>query len=136
MRRRLFWHAVMLVLLGLIVGGVVPLFRNPRMGLAAHVGIVMSGLFVGLVGALWEDMRLSPGATIATFWSTLVANYVNSAGLVAAAMFGTSGTTPQAGAGFAGLPWQEALVGVLLVGGAIPTFAVCALLLRGLGSRA
>jgi len=136
MRRRLFWHAVLLVLLGLIVGSVVPLFRNPRMGLTAHVGTVMSGLFVGLVAAAWEDVLLSPGVAAATFWSTLVANYVNSAGLVAAAMFGTSGATPQAGAGFVGLPWQEALVDVLLVGGAVPTFAACVLLLRGLGSRA
>ena len=135
MRRRLFWHAILLLLLALVIGGVVPLFRNPRMGLTAHVGTLMSGLFVGLAGALWNDLRLSARATAASFWCTLVANYLNSVGLVVAAVFGTSGMTPIAGAGFAGLPWQEMLADALLIGGAIPTFAVCVLLLRGLGGR-
>lgn len=133
MRRRLFWHAILLVLLGLVIGGVVPLFRNPRMGLTAHVGTVMSGLLVGLVAASWDELFLPPRALAASFWATLVANYLNSIGLVAAAIFGTSGMTPIAGAGHVGLPWQEILVDALLIGGAVPTFVACVLLLRGLG---
>jgi len=69
------------------------------------------------------------------FWLSLVANYLNSVALVFAAIFGTSGMTPIAGAGFAGLLWQEIIVDALLIGGAVPTFVLCALLLRGLSAR-
>ena len=135
MRRRLLWHGVLLFLLGLLVGIAVPAFRNPRMGLTAHVGTVLSGIVLWLAGAAWDELRLSARATAATFWSGLFANYVNAAALVAAAMLGTSRSTPIAGAGFAGTAVQEAMVDALLYGGAVVTFAWCGLLLWAFRGR-
>src|SRR5262245_56951529 len=100
MKRRLLWHGILLFLLGLLIGIAVPVVRNPRMGLSAHVGAVMSGMLVVLVGLLWDELRLGPRAAAATFRLALGANYANAAGLFLAAVFGTSGSTPIAGSGY------------------------------------
>jgi hydroxylaminobenzene mutase len=115
---------------------VVPLVANPRMGLSAHLGGVTAGTFLAVVGLAWTRVRLSPALGRAAFWLALYGSYVSGAGLFAAAVFGTSRSTPLMGAGFAGTPWQENVVEVALVTSAAATLALCALLLRGLGRRA
>ena len=87
--RRLIWHGILLFFLGLCVGMVVQSTRNPRMALSAHVGSVMSGMFLAILGAVWHHVRLENPAAIATFWLALYGMYVSSAGLVLAAIFGT-----------------------------------------------
>ena len=49
--RRLIWHGILLFFLGLCVGMFVQSTRNPRMALSAHVGSVMSGMFLAILGA-------------------------------------------------------------------------------------
>ncbi len=61
--------------LGLLTGAVVPVMTNPRMGVAAHVGGVMSGMFLILVGLLWDQIKLSLRAEKAAFWLFLYASY-------------------------------------------------------------
>jgi hydroxylaminobenzene mutase len=41
---RLFFHGMLLVMVGLVVGLVVPAFANPRMGLSAHTSMLMNGV--------------------------------------------------------------------------------------------
>ena len=133
--RRLIWHGVMLFLLGLLAGAFVPLYANPRLGLSAHLGGVTTGTVLAVVGLIWNRLRLSPAAARAAFWLVLYGTYGSSLGLLLAAMFGTSRSTPIAGAGHVGAPWQEALVDFTLMTSAVAMLMACVLLLRGLGRR-
>jgi len=131
-RRRLLWHGVLIAFLSLAAGGVVPAFVNPRMAVTAHVGGIMTGMLTASFGLIWGDIRLGPAALRTLFSLTVYQGYTQTAGLVLAAAFGTSRTTPLAGAGHVGAPWQEAVVAVLLVTGAVAILACCVLALRGL----
>ena len=131
MRRRLAWHGVLLFFLSLVEGMFVQSMKNPRMALSAHVGGLMSGLFLGVIGAAWDELRLSPRAATATYWLALVGAYGSSAALVLAAMLGTSSATPIAGAGYGASATKEALVTFALTVTAVPMLLCCVLLLRG-----
>jgi hydroxylaminobenzene mutase len=131
--RRLIWHGVMLFLLGLVAGAFVPLYASPRLGLSAHVGGVTTGTFLTVVGLIWDRLRLSAAAGRWAFRLVLYGTYGSSLGLLLAAIFGTSRSTPIAGAGHVGAPWQEALVDVTLTTSALAVLMACLLLLRGLG---
>ena len=131
-RRRLLWHGVLIVLLSLAQGAFVPNFTNPRMAVSAHVGGIMTGMLTASFGLFWADLHLAKGMLRMLFWLTVFQGWSQSVGLVLAAAFGTSGTTPQAGAGYAGAPWQELMVAVLLTTGAIAILVCCGLALWGL----
>lgn len=134
--RRLFWHGVLLVLLGLLAGAVVQSVRNPRMALSAHVGTVMNGTLLVAFGAAWRRVALSPRAAAYALWLLVLGSYATCAGLFLAAVFGTSRSTPLGGAGYSGTPWQEAVVDVGLSAGALAVLLGCALALWGLRSSA
>lgn len=59
--RRLVWHGMFLFLIGLITGLLETRFTNIRMALAAHLEGVMNGTFLVALGAIWAQLRLSPG---------------------------------------------------------------------------
>ena len=131
-RRRLLWHGIAIVFLSLVEGGLVPAFTNPRMAVAAHVGGITTGTLTAVVGLLWGDLRLEQGALRTLFRLTVFQAWTQTAGLVLAAAFGTSRTTPLAGAGFTGAAWEEGVVGILLVTGALAILACCVMVLYGL----
>ncbi len=58
-KRRLSWHGVLLVLLGLFTGVVIPLFTNLRMGLSAQLAGVQNGMLM-LYGLGSRTRRESP----------------------------------------------------------------------------
>jgi hydroxylaminobenzene mutase len=133
--RRLFWHGMVLVLAGLLMGTVVMSVTTPRLGLSAHTSTIMNGLLVIAVGALWAHVRLSPGTGSLAFWLVVDGSYAGCGALFLAGVFGTSRTTPLQGAGHSGTPWQEALVGAGLTVGAAALLAGCVMVLWGLGRR-
>ena len=92
----------------------------------------MSGMFLAILGAVWQHVRLETSAATATFWLALYGMYVSSAGLVLAAVFSTGETTPIAGAGFHAAAWQEAVVRFALTTGAVAALLCCLGLLWGL----
>ncbi len=114
-KRCLFWHGLLIFLFGLLAGAVVPLLTNPRMGVAAHLGGVLSGMFLIVIGLLWEEIRLSALAEKAALWLFLYASHTGWLAQFLAALFGTSRSTPIAGAGYQGAAWQETVVGFLAV---------------------
>lgn len=59
--RRLMWHGMFLFLLGLVTGLLEQRFTNMRMGVWAHLEGVMNGIFLVALGAIWTEVRLSPG---------------------------------------------------------------------------
>jgi hydroxylaminobenzene mutase len=136
LKRRLVWHGVLLFFLSLVEGMFVYSMRNPRMGLTAHVGGITTALFFLGVAAAWDQLRLSLRAATATWWLTVVGGWGSDAGLLLAALLGTSRATPIAGAGYAAPAWQETLVTLMLAGFGVPLFVACLLLLRGFRGRA
>ena len=134
MKRRLFFHGFLLFLLFLVEGMFVQSMRNPRMALSAHVGGLMSGLFLGVLGAAWNELRLSARAETATYWLALVGNYGSSLSLVLAAVLGTRSSTPIAGAGYGASATAEMIVTIALTVFAVPVLVCCVVLLRGLRS--
>jgi hydroxylaminobenzene mutase len=134
-RRDLLWHGFLLVILSLATGLFLQAFTNPRLGLAAHVGGIMNGTLIAVVGAIWGELRLGARTATVLFWATVTSGYANWAGLVFAAAWGTSSTTPLLGAGYHGTLVQEGVVAILLtVGGGVVLFA-CVLVLAGLRPR-
>jgi hydroxylaminobenzene mutase len=131
-RRSLLWHGMFLFLLGLLTGLVEQQFRNPRMGLAAHLEGTMNGIFLVALGAVWMEVRLSPRLKAGAYWSTLYGTYVNWSIATLAAGFGATSLSPITGAGHGALPWQETVVtfGFITVG--IAMIASAVLILWGL----
>jgi (hydroxyamino)benzene mutase len=113
--RRLLWHGVFLLLLGLLTGFLVPALRNPRMGVSAHLEALMNGFFLLILGIIWRELRFSALAATATFRIALFGTYMNWAFTLLGGVLGTSRLTPIAGAGFTGPAWQETLVAAGLV---------------------
>ena len=129
---RLFFHGMLLVVVGLVVGLVVPAFANPRMGLSAHTGMLMNGILLVAMGAFWARQRLSERAETVGWWLLVAGSWISSAGLVAAAMLGTAAMTPIHGAPHAGPAAQEALVAALLAVGGAAVLAGCVVAVWGL----
>src|SRR5262245_39658110 len=134
-RRRLVRHGMVLFMLGLFAGVAVPEFTNPRMGLSAHTATVMVGIFLLALGAVWSEIRLSSRGAAAAVWLVLYASWAASIATVLAAIFGTSGMTPIAGAGHGGEAWQEAVVDGLRHTAAPAWIRRAAIVLAGLPAR-
>jgi len=135
-KRRLMWHGMFLFLLGLLTGFVETKFVNPRMGLAAHLEGVMNGIFLLALGAVWAEVRLSPGLKLAAYWTALYGAYVNWAAVVLAAVLGTAALSPITSAGHSGLPWHETLVTVALMSVGVVIVVCSVLVLWGLRKKA
>lgn len=135
-RRRLFWHGMFLVFLGLCTGLFEQQFSNPRLGLAAHLEGVMNGILLLAFGAAWMEIHLAPRTKAVAYWTALYGTYSNWAFTVLAAVLGTMSVSPIASGGRMGEPWQEALVtaGFVTVGVAIIVAVV--LMLWGLRTTA
>ncbi len=130
--RRLCWYGVLLVLLGLATGAFIPLFESARQGLSAHTAGVQNGIVLTVIGLLWRHLclgaRMQRLAAIASVFS-LYAIWI---ALVLAAAFGTSRSTPIAGAGHQGEAWQEALVAAVFTAGSVALIAAILAVLWGL----
>jgi hydroxylaminobenzene mutase len=127
--RRLMWHGMLLFLLGLLTGFLEPRFANMRMGLAAHLEGVMNGIFLVGLGAIWNEVRLSPRMKSIAFWIALFGAYGNWFTTTMAAVFGTAALSPITGTPHGAEPWQEKVVtaGFMAVGVAIVACAVVVL---------
>ena len=110
---------MLLFLLGLLTGLGQGVYRNPRVGLSAHMTGVQSGIALMAFGLLWPHLGISPG------WARIVAHtlwlsfYAIWFALVLAAIFGASKVLPIAGKGFSAKPWQEALVATVMIAGSL-----------------
>src|SRR5256712_10901636 len=102
---------------------------TPRMGLSAHLGGVMTGTFLAVLGALWTELRLSPGAESAAYWLALFGSYGSSGSLLVAAILGTSNATPIARPRHAPPAWQGPIVNLRLPSTAAALLLSCGLLL-------
>lgn len=134
-RRALLWHGVFLLLVGLLTGLIVPLLRNPRLALSAHLGGVMNGMLLLLLGLIWNELRLSAVLALTAFWTALYSMYAIWGFTLLGAAFGTSQANPIAGAGFEGAPWQEMLVTSGVATGGLASLIAFGIVLYGLRRR-
>jgi (hydroxyamino)benzene mutase len=132
-KKGLLCAGMFLFLCGLLNGMAVPYFTNPRAGLSAHLAAVQSGMFLLIVGLLWNRLGFTrpwqwAGAWLATVYSI----YAVWIALLLSAILGTSRSTPIAGAGYRGSALAELMVDAPLLTGAGAGVAAAALLLYGL----
>jgi hydroxylaminobenzene mutase len=105
------WHGVLLFLLGLLTGLVEQRFTNVRMGLAAHLEGMMNGIFLIALGAIWNEVSLSPLAKGTTYWVVLYGTYANWLFTTLAAVFGTAASNPTIAAGYKDNLGRKVLLG-------------------------
>lgn len=134
--RRLMWYGMFLFLIGLVTGMLEQRFTNMRMGVSAHLEGVMNGTFLIVLGAIWTEVRLSPAAKTAAFWTALYGTYANWFFTTFGATSGTAAANPIAAAGHHGLPWQETCAGVGFRSVEVAIFAASLLVLWGLRAKA
>lgn len=133
--RKLMWHGMFLFLLGLVTGLLERRFTNMRMGVSAHLEGVMNGTFLVVLGAIWTEVRLSPPAKTAAFWTALYGTYANWFFTAFGAVFGTAAANPIVAAGHHGQPWQETLAGAGFLSVAVAIIAASLFVLWGLRAR-
>jgi hydroxylaminobenzene mutase len=127
--RLVFWGLV-LFLLGLITGLIIPFFKNQRMGLSAHLEGIMNGMFLILLGLIWNRLQLSAKTLFVTFNLSLFGTFANLTAILIAAVTGEGKMLPIAG-GKAGSGFTEILISILLVTLALSMIAVCVICLFG-----
>jgi hydroxylaminobenzene mutase len=103
-----------LILLALLTGFGMPLFRSPRLGLAAHIVGITGGLVLIALGALAGSFLLGARAAAVMMASWVYAAYANWVASLLGAITGASRLTPIAGAGTTGDSLSEAVVSFLL----------------------
>lgn len=127
---RLVLWGLVLFLIGLVAGLLVPHTANPRMGLAAHLEGVMNGMFLMLLGLLWNRLLLSGALLKAAFILALYGTFANLLAVLLAALTGLGGMMPMAG-GKAGAGVAEAVISFLLVSLALSMIALCIIMIAG-----
>jgi len=135
-KRKLIWHGMFLFLLGLVTGFVETKFRNPRMGLAAHLEGVMNGTFLIALGAVWMEVRLPSKLRAVAYWSALYGAYINWVATALGAAWGIAALSPITGAGYSALPWQEQFVTVVFMSVGLAIVGSSVLVLWGLRKAA
>lgn len=126
----LIFLGLLLFLFGLLIGLVIPYFRNPRMGLTAHLEGAMNGMFLIILGLIWKKLVLSDKWLTINFWLTLYGSFANFAAVTIAAITGAGKLMPIAG-GKEGTQIMEGIISFLLISLSLAMIAVCAIVLTG-----
>jgi (hydroxyamino)benzene mutase len=116
----------LLFTLGLIVGAVIPHFRNPRMGLSTHLAAVQIGIGLVAFALFWQHLGVSHRFSGFLAYSLLLSSYALVAGLVLAAVFGTGKSMPIASHGFSAANAQELIVSIVVRVSSIWMMITCA----------
>lgn len=112
---RLIFLGVTLFLLGLIVGLIVPVLANPRMGVSSHIEGVLNGMFLIILGLIWHKIHLSEKMLKITFWSAIYGTFMNWFGILIAAVFNGGKLLGVMAEGKEGSSFVEAFIGFSLI---------------------
>lgn len=134
--RQLIFHGTFSFGLALVTGLVISLLPYPRVALAAHTTTLLIGMFLILVGAIWNRLELSPGAASLAVGLAIYGVYANWGVCMLGAFWGTGKFTPIVSQGRTGSPLHETVVGVILVTVAVANLILCGLILKGLKAGA
>lgn len=128
----LIFAGILLFVIGLFQGVAIPMFKNSRMGLSAHLTAVQSGTAIMVIGVVWSLVVLPLQWMMIAKLSLIAGSYLIWVGMTAAAMIGASKALPIAGKGFAASRGRELAVsacicvsvGLLLLSGTLMLFGL------------
>ena len=118
--KKLIFFGALLFLLGLLQGGIIPAFTNPRMALSAHLAAVQSGMALMILGVIWQLVDLSEQLKRWAYLGNLFSIYSVWVVITLSAITGASKALPMAGKGYesvAAIEWLL-LIGVYIGAGA------------------
>ena len=101
------------------------------MGLSAHLEGIMNGMFLVILGLLWNKLVLNNKWLTTTFWLTLYGSFTNFVAVAIAAITGAGKMMPIAG-GKEGSSMIEGIISFLLVSLTLAMILVCLIVLTGL----
>jgi (hydroxyamino)benzene mutase len=127
----LLFLGVLLFTFGLVIGLFIPIMTNPRMGLSAHLEGALNGMFLVLLGLIWNKVLLNNTWLKTVFWLTIYGSFANFVAVTIAAITGAGKMMPIAG-GKEGAPVTEGLISFLLISLSLAMIAVCVIVLAGL----
>ncbi len=128
---KLIFLGLLLFLLGLIAGLFVHNLANPRMALSAHLEGVMNGLFLIMLGIIWNRLILSRTWLNLIFWLALYGTFANYLAVIIASLTGNGKMMPLAG-GKEGTPIIEGIISFLLISLSFAMLLVCIIGLPGM----
>lgn len=132
-RRSFLWHGFFLFFLGCIIPLFIPLYTNPRAGLAAHTIGLSLGTFLICVGLALPYIQLSKLLAKVTFWFLLLSSYVGLGSQVLGAAIGLTKTLLITAKGFPQGPlWIETSVEIAVKVITSFVFFACIIILFGL----
>lgn len=129
---QLIFSGVVLFFLGLIIGLMVPVFANPRLGVSSHIEGVLNGIFLIVIGLIWHKINLSNRWLKITFWLAIYGTFVNWFGILIAAIFNAGKMLGVAANGQEGPPIAEGVVTFSLISLSIAMVIICITILIGL----
>jgi hydroxylaminobenzene mutase len=129
---RLIYLGVLLFLLGLITGLAAQLFANPRMGVSSHIEGVLNGMFLIVLGLIWNKISLSDNWLKITFWLAIYGTFMNWFGILIAAIFNAGKNLGIMANGQEGSPVAEGFVGFSLISLSVAMVVICITILVGL----
>jgi hydroxylaminobenzene mutase len=122
-----------LLLIGLLIGFIIPALAVPRLGVSAHVNAVVGALFLLVLGLIWPQLRLGARAQGLAFWFALYSFFMGALMPLLAGAWRAGGTMLPLAAGTArGSVLEEGVIAVGLTTAGATVIALCLLLFRGL----
>jgi hydroxylaminobenzene mutase len=128
--RLIFW-GILLFFLGLVSGLFIPMMANPRMGVSTHLEGVMNGIFLCVLGLIWNRLNLAERWIYLGFWLALYGTFANFLAVLISAISGAGKLMPIAG-GKEGAPFIESIISTLLITLTVSMLSVCLIVLAGL----
>ncbi len=129
---KLIFLGVLLFFIGLIIGMIVPVFANPRLGVSSHIEGVLNGIFLIVLGLIWHKVDISLKWLKISFYLAIYGTFVNCFGILIAAIFNAGKMLGIAANGQEGTPLVEGIVSFCLISLSIAMLVVSVLLLIGL----
>ena len=129
---QLIFLGIVLFLLGLIVGLVVPMFANPRMGVSSHLEGLLNGMFLVILGLIWPKLSLSKKWLSITFWLAVYGTFLNWFAVLIAAIFDAGKMLGIVAEGKEGSELVEGFINFSLYSLSVAMLVICITILIGL----
>jgi hydroxylaminobenzene mutase len=129
---KLVFSGMFLFFLALIVGLGAPLLANPRLGISCHVEGVLNGIFLILLGLIWNRISVSWKWLKITFWLSIYGTFSNWLGYLIAAVFNAGRHLNIASTGHPGTPIADDIIDFLLATLTVAMLTICTTIIIGL----
>jgi hydroxylaminobenzene mutase len=128
---RLLFFGALLFLIGLAIGLLIPIMKNPRMGLSAHLEGAMNGMFLMILGVIWNKLVLSNKWQKTAYWLFVYGSFANFTAVTIAAVTGAGKVMPIAG-GKEGNSMVDGFISFLLLSLSLAMIVACSIVVSGI----